>query len=76
MTETDLKFGSITEIWKSKAEWSKYHAFLENMQPEAYDSEGKPVLISRYSTFLQLYVNLYHKVSEFSINFVTFLLIC
>ena len=61
MTTEELKLGSITEIWKSGTEWTKYCQYLDTMEPEAIDSEGEPMKLSRYARFLKLYVDLYHQ---------------
>ena len=61
MNNEELKLGSITEIWKSGPEWAKYSAYLDTMEPEAIDSEGEPMKLSRYAHFLRLYVDLYHQ---------------
>ena len=49
MNNEELKLGSITEIWKSGPEWAKYSAYLDTMEPEAIDSEGEPMKLSRYA---------------------------
>jgi len=61
MNNEELKLGSITEIWKSGVEWTKYHQYLDTMEPEGLDSEGEPMKLSRYAHFLRLYVDLYHQ---------------
>lgn len=59
--DTDLKMGSITEVWKNGHEWSKYVQFLDKCQPEGYDSANQPLKMSRYAKFLQLYVQLHYQ---------------
>ena len=61
MNNEDLKLGSISEIWKSGAEWTRYSQHLDTMEPEGIDSEGEPMKLSRYAHFLRLYVDLYHQ---------------
>ena len=61
---TDLKMGSITEVWKNSLEWQKYYDFLDNFTPEGTDSAGEPMKLSRYAKFLQLYVQLHYKELE------------
>ena len=56
-TKSPLKFGSITETWKNRAEWVKFASFLANMS-EGEDSEGVPMTLDRYAKFLELYVRL------------------
>ena len=61
LSKSELKLGSITEVWKSPSEWSKFCQFLDKMEPEGLDSEGVPIKLSRYAVFLKLYVDLYHR---------------
>lgn len=62
---SDLKLGSITEVWKSETQWKKFCQFLEEkMDPEGFDSEGTPLKLSRYALFLRLYVELYHREKQ------------
>ena len=61
-SSSELKLGSITEIWQSRNEWLKFCQFLDNtMEPEGFDSENVPIKLSRYALFLKLYVELYHR---------------
>ena len=57
---TELKMGSITEVWKNAIEWQKFFDYLDN-QNEGMDSSGIPLKLSRYAKFLSLYVNLHYK---------------
>lgn len=59
--DTDLKMGSITEVWKNGQAWSQYVQFLDQCQPEGYDSANQPLKMSRYAKFLQLYVQLHYQ---------------
>lgn len=52
-----IAFGSITETWKDRHEWSKFRAFLATMN-EGTDSDGRKMTLDRYATFLELYVRL------------------
>ena len=63
---SELKLGSIGEIWKSREEWLKYCQYLDKMTPEGFDSDGLPVKLSRYAVFLKLYVELYQREMHFT----------
>ena len=58
---TELKMGSITEVWKNGLEWQKFIDYLDKQPPEGVDSNGVPLKLSRYAKFLSLYVNLHYK---------------
>ena len=59
--DTELKMGSITEVWKNGIEWQKFFDYLDKQPPEGVDSSGIPLKLSRYAKFLSLYVNLHYK---------------
>ena len=62
--ESELKLGSISEIWKYPNEWLAFCNFLDNMghpsgSGEGLDSDNRPMKMSRYALFLKLYVDLH-----------------
>ena len=59
-----LKLGSIFEIWREKHLWDKYTEYLNTMS-EGSDSNGDPLSLKRYATFLEFYVKL-HQLGIYS----------
>jgi len=55
--EARLKLGSISEVWREKDRWDKFVEYLVPLS-EGDDSDGKPMSLSRYARFLELYVKL------------------
>ena len=55
--EARLKLGSISEVWREKDRWDKFVEYLVPLS-EGDDSDGKPMSLSRYARFLELYVQL------------------
>ena len=55
--EARLRLGSISEVWREKSRWDSFVEYLDTMS-EGEDSNGKPMSLSRYARFLELYVKL------------------
>ena len=55
--EARLRLGFISEVWREKSRWDSFVEYLDTMS-EGEDSNGKPMSLSRYARFLELYVKL------------------
>eukprot|EP00092_Neocalanus_flemingeri_P003450 GFUD01003699.1.p1 GENE.GFUD01003699.1~~GFUD01003699.1.p1 ORF type:complete len:240 (+),score=106.74 GFUD01003699.1:41-721(+) len=49
--------GSLSEVWSMPQQWDKYKQYLATIS-EGEDSEGQPLSMVRYATFLEMYARL------------------
>ena len=56
--KSSLKLGSIEEVWREKDRWDHFAEYLQKLEPEGQDSNGLPMSMRRYATFLEFYVKL------------------
>ena len=47
----------MSEVWSSPKKWEKYKQYLATIS-EGEDSDGQPLTMARYATFLELYARL------------------
>ena len=49
--------GSLSEVWSMPEQWMTFKQYLATLN-EGEDSEGKPLSMVRYATFLEMYARL------------------
>ncbi len=50
-----LKLGSLTEVWKQRAEWNRFVAYLDAVEGEGEDSDGRKMALGRYARYVYSY---------------------
>ena len=56
--------GGLSEVWTLPAKWDQYKLYLAGLEAEGEDSNGQPLDLQRYATFLELFVELYREWRE------------